>query len=110
MQGIFFPHNVYGKYCVLTATEQPTSKAFGISYWIANTESISSHVFIRLEFCAILTQLCTVYWCEIETERMRQKENPMQGKSNCVKLSFKQKYGTNDLDNEEMDGVTEQWF
>lgn len=104
----FFLYNVYGKGCVLSATEQPTSKTSAINYWISSTESISSHVFMRLEFSAFLTQFCTVYWCEIETGWMIQKENPMQGKNKNVKLSFNQKYDTNELDNEERDGVTEQ--
>lgn len=41
---------------------------------------------------------------------MRQKDNLMQGKSKSAKLSLNQKYDTNELDSEEMNGVTEQWF
>lgn len=93
---------------VLSATEQLTSKASAIRYWISSTESISSPVFRSLELCAFLTQLCTVYWCEIERGRMRQKDNPMQGKCKSAKLSLNQKYDTNELESEEMNGVTEQ--
>lgn len=105
MQGLFF-HIMYMANAVFSVLQN--SKASAISCWMPNTESISSHVFMRLEVCAFLTQLCTVYWCELETGRMRQKENPMQGKSKCVKLSFNQKYDTNELDDKEMDGATEQ--